>query len=201
MKIYKSLIILLIYIFVLFLINFIHYRYFKVDVVFYAAIADGFIASIVIGLMLWLMNYFSIFNHFEKTLLFIILIIGGYTFAISIPTVLDRSLSIYILEKLQQRGGSILENKIVEVFRKEYLIEHRLVDVRLTEQLESGTIEIKNGCVHLTAKGNLIATWTRLFRQNWLPKQRLLSGEYTDKLTNPFKNSVTITDYLCNKYE
>ena len=40
----------------------------------------------------------------------------GYILAISVPTVLDRSLSFYILEKLQQRGGGIQQSRFNEVF-------------------------------------------------------------------------------------
>jgi hypothetical protein len=75
--------------------------------------------------------------------------------------------------------------------------EHRLVDVRLTEQLESGTIQIEDGCVKLTEKGNKIARFSRAFRQNFLPKQRLLMGKYSDDLINPFRSSVSTSDYSC----
>jgi hypothetical protein len=84
------------------------------------------------------------------------------------------------------------------VFKEEYLKEHRLVDVRLTEQTESGTIVIRNGCVLLTDKGELLATFSRYFRQNWLPKRRLLLGSYSDALTDPFRTSPAVEDYKCS---
>jgi hypothetical protein len=121
----------------------------------------------------------------------------GYSFAISVPTVIDRSLSFYILEKLQQRGGGIKLDAFDQVFTQEYVKEHRLVDVRLTEQQQSGTIVIRNGCVLLTDWGQTIATTSRYFRNHFLPKQRLLMGEYSDDLTDPFRNSVKRSDYQC----
>jgi hypothetical protein len=169
-----------------------------VNVVFYAAIADGFVASIFASAILVLLPYFRIFNHFEKLLLALIWMLIGYSLAISIPTVIDRSLSFYILEKLQQRGGGIKLDRFEEVFTEEYMREYRLVDVRLTEQKESGTIVIEDGCVKLTDKGDSIATMSRRFRQNLLPKERLLMGEYSDALTDPFRNSVLTRNYLCN---
>jgi hypothetical protein len=63
--------------------------------------------------------------------------------------------------------------------------------------LESGTIKIEGECVKLTEKGNTIAGFSRAFRQNFLPKQRLLMGKYSDDLTNPFKNSAPAGDYSC----
>jgi hypothetical protein len=121
----------------------------------------------------------------------------GYSFAISVPTVIDRSLSFYILEKLQQRGGGIKLDAFDQVFTQEYVKEHRLMDVRLTEQQQSGTIVIRNGCVVLTDWGQTIATTSRFFRNHFLPKQRLLMGEYSDDLTDPFRNSVKRVDYQC----
>ena len=59
---------------------------------------------------------------------------------------IDRSLSFYILEKLDQRGGGIKVDKMDIVFTKEYLKEHRLIDIRLTEQLKTKTVIIDKNC-------------------------------------------------------
>ena len=67
----------------------------------------------------------------------------------------------------------------------------------LTEQLASGTIVIQNGCVKLTPKGQQLAEASRYFRQHFLPKQRLLMGQYSSDLTDPFRNSAPIEDYKC----
>lgn len=180
-------------------IYYVHISLFNVKVVFYSAIADGVFAALIMAALLFGVGYFRIFGGFEKTLLLVIFLLAGYAFAISVPTVIDRSLSFYILEKLQQRGGAIKQESFEQVFTQEYVKEHRLVDVRLTEQLESGTIVIENGCVKLTEKGGAIASFGRYFRAHWLPKKRLLMGQYTDDLTAPFRSSVADVDYVCGK--
>lgn len=182
---------------VLLCIYFIHVYYFKVSVVFYSAILDAVIAAIVtLGLSRFI-KWFCVFSAFETIQFLCIWLLLGYSFAISVPTVIDRSLSFYILEKLQQRGGGIKLDAFDQVFTQEYLKEHRLVDVRLTEQQQSGTVIIENGCVKLTPWGQTLATSSRYFRNHFLPKQRLLMGKYSDDLTDPFKNSANKTDYLC----
>lgn len=198
MKVQKALIATVMFIIVLMVIYYFHINYFKVDVVFYAAITDGILAAAITGVILYFAKYFSVFNHFEKLLLFCIWMISAYSLAISVPTVIDRSLSFYILEKLQQRGGGIKQDSFKQVFTEEYVKEHRLMDVRLTEQLESGTIVIEDGCVILTEKGESIATFGRYFRKNWLPKQRLLMGEYSADLTDPFQASIPSVGYECS---
>ncbi len=201
-KIIKAFIGLLLFVVLLLVYYYIHIQFFKVDVIFYSAIYDGGLAVITAAFILITLSYFKIFTGFEKMQMIIIWILGSYIFAISVPTVLDRSLSFYILEKIQQRGGGILESGFEEVFTKEYVKEHRLVDVRLTEQESSGTIIIENGCVKLTERGQRLAAFGRFFRKNLLAKHRLLMGEYTDDLTDPFghgsiEDNATF-DYLCN---
>ena len=197
MKLSRAFLAGLIFVFLLLLVYYLHVAYFSVNVVFYAAIADAVIATVLTGALLFVLPYFRVFNPFEKILLAFIFLLLGYSFAISVPTVIDRSLSFYILEKIQQRGGGIRLNKFEEVFTKEYVKEHRLVDVRLTEQEESGTISIHNGCVKITDKGKRLAAFSRFFRQHFLPKKRLLMGQYTDDLTEPFRNSIQNSDYQC----
>ncbi|NVK01961.1 MAG: hypothetical protein HWE12_10500 [Oceanospirillaceae bacterium] len=197
MKVISALLASGLFILSLVVIYYIHINFFKVDVVFYAAIFDAILAAIAAGFLLWIFPYFKLLGDFEKFQLIAIWLLIGYCLAISVPTVIDRSLSFYILEKIQQRGGGIRQDAFEKVFTQEYVKEHRLVDVRLTEQMQSGTIEIKDGCVLLTSKGEMIAGLSRKFRQNWLPKQRLLLGEYTDALTDPFRSSIATVDYMC----
>ena len=169
-----------------------------VNVVFYSALYSVAAALVLYGVILWLTPWMNKFNSFDKFQHFITCLLLGYILAISIPTVIDRSLSFYILEKLQQRGGGIQLSKFEKIFTDEYMREHRLVDIRLTEQSESGTIRIEGDCVHLTEKGRQLASFSRYFRQHWLPKERLLRGEYTDALIDPFKRSDQTPNYICN---
>lgn len=177
----------------------VHVKYFRVDVVFYSALFDGLVATLLTVLIVNACNWFKIFSAFEKVQLAVIWLLTAYALAISVPTVIDRSLSFYILEKLDQRGGGIRLDRFQEVFTREYLPEHRLIDVRLTEQQESGTIVIENGCVKLTEWGRTLSLISRTFRKNFLPQKRLLMGSYSDDLTDPFRNSVVgALDYTCD---
>lgn len=192
----NALLLTAVYVMLLLGIHFLHVRFFSVDVVFYAAIGDALLAAVLTGLLL-LVPALRRFTLTEKVLLVAVWLLGGYAFAISVPTVIDRSLSFYILEKLDQRGGGIRQDAFQDVFTKEYMVEHRLVDVRLTEQESSGTIQISNGCVLLTDKGRRVAAMSRFYRQHFLPKQRLLLGKYSDDLTDPFRHSRQDVTYQC----
>jgi len=197
MKLTRALIASIFFVTILIGVYYCNVNFLKVNVVFYAAIFDGIVAALIAGVMLVVFKYFRVLGGFEKFQLIVIWLLVGYAFAISVPTVIDRSLSFYILEKLQQRGGGIKQDSFEQVFTQEYVKEHHLVDVRLTEQLESGTIVIRDGCVTLTEKGKTIASFGRYFRTHWLPKQRLLMGKYSDALTDPFRHSVAAVNYEC----
>jgi hypothetical protein len=197
MKLRSAIIASLLFGFLLLAGYYIHVAYFRVDVVFFAALTDGLIAATLSGLFLFATTCFAALGRFEKAQLIVIWLLAGYAFAISVPTVIDRSLSFYILEKLQQRGGGIKQESFEQVFAQEYVKEHRLVHVRLTEQPESGTITIEDGCVKLTNRGDALATFSRYFRKHWLPKQRLLMGRYSDDLTDLFRDGVDSPGYTC----
>ena len=189
MKLLTALLLTAAYVIVLAVVYVVHVWYFNVDVVLYSAILDALIASAILAAFSLIIRARLPFDGFSLLLLVAIWILGGYAFAISGPAVLDRSLSFYILEKLQQRGGGIQESRIGDVFKDEYMQEFRLIDVRLTEQLQSGTVTVENGCVKLTPRGERLATVSRFIRTNLLPKHRLLAGVYTDALVDPFRAS------------
>ena len=184
------------YALLLFAVYFVHMRWLRVDVVFYAALLDALVAVALAGFAVHWLRAFAAFNAFEKSQMLLAWALCGYAFAISVPTVIDRSLSFYFLEKIQQRGGGLRVDRFEDVFTREYAREHQLVAVRLTEQVASGTVTIADGCVQLTARGERLAQFSRFFRRHLLPRQRLLMGRYTDELVDPFRGGGT-TDGSC----
>jgi hypothetical protein len=196
-KFIKAVLATSLFVLVLLTVYVVHMTMFRVNVVFYAAIADALIAAVICGTIIFFTSCFRLLSGFEKSQLIMIWLLSGYAFAISVPTVIDRSLSFYILEKIQQRGGGIRQDAFENIFIQEYVKEHRLVDIRITEQLVSGTIVMLDGCILLTEKGERIANFGRFYRTHFLPKKRLIMGQYTDDLTDPFRRSVTNVDYLC----
>jgi hypothetical protein len=196
-KLFFILIYCLTYIFILLSVYLLHITFFKVDVVLYSAVFDVVLAVILSTIILYMTIRTGILNGTEKNLLVLVWLFSGVCVAVMGPTLIDRSLSFYVLEKLQQRGGGIRQDAFAGPVVEEYIFEHRLMDIRLTEQLQSDTITIKDGCVKLTAKGDLLAGFSRHFRNNYLPRKRLILDQYTDALTDPFRHSTTNVSYQC----
>jgi hypothetical protein len=95
-------------------------------------------------------------------------------------------------------GLAFQTNGATSVSTEEYVLEHRLVDVCLTELKVSGTIVIQNGCVKLTDRGKRLAGFSRYFRNNLLSKHCLLMGKYSDDLTDTFNHGVSNRNYCCD---
>jgi len=189
------------YLFIYALIYLVHINFFIVNVIFYSALLDSFIALIIFLACFVSTRVFKKFSNSESCMLFLILLLIGYSFSISLPTVIDRSLSFYFLEKIKQHDGAINRNAMSEIFINDYMIEYKLVEMRLTEQLRSGTIEMLDDCIVLTKRGYLVTKFSSFFRRNFLANKRLILDEYTDQLTDPLQNSLVNTQYLCDADE
>lgn len=196
MKYLYSIGFLIFFIFLLIIIYTIYINQFNVNVLLYSSLFCVLISLAIATILLFSIKVKYV-NFFEKILILIICALTGYSLVLSLPIVIDRSLSFYILEKLDQRGGGIKVDKMDIVFTKEYLKEHRLIDIRLTEQLKTKTVIIDKNCLRLTSKGKKIVLFSTIFRQYFLPKQRLIRDKYTDELISPLDNETVIPDYLC----
>ena len=155
MKYLYSIGFLIFFIFLLIIIYTIYINQFNVNVLLYSSLFCVLISLAIATIFLFSIKVKYV-NFFEKILILIICALTGYSLVLSLPTVIDRSLSFYILEKLDQRGGGIKVDKMDIVFTKEYLKEHRLIDIRLTEQLKTKTVIIDKNCLRLTSKGKKV---------------------------------------------
>lgn len=181
------------------LVNVLHFRFFPVRVVLYDSLFDlGIAAVLILGAYVLVLGLRMPLTPLEATLTIFLGLALTVNYAVTVPTVIDRSLSIYILEKLAQQGGSIRYDAFEDILSKQYMSEHRVADIRLTEQVNSGTVTIVDGCVRLTPRGERIARFTRFFRTNILPKRREIMGSYSDALTDPFRDSKHLVQSACD---
>ena len=154
-------------------LNIVHFRLLPVAVVLYAALFDALLAAALATALVFALPRQQLSTTVSEIMLslcvgFLIAVI----YSIMVPTLIDRSLSIYMLEKLHQYGGGIKQDAVANVIEGEYFAERGVVDARLTEQLNSGTIAVTNGCVRLTPRGEFVARLSQFSRKALLPKQR-----------------------------
>jgi len=115
------------YLVILITIYWIHITFIKVNVLLYSGIQDVIISLIIFILInkFLMKNYL---NNNEKFLIIIILLQLGYNLIISVPTIIDRSLSFYLLEKINEINKNDVEGLIIN----EYLKKMRVAEMRIT---------------------------------------------------------------------
>jgi hypothetical protein len=174
-------------------INYIHNNFFSVNVLLYSSLFDGFISSLI---TLAVLKNKKI-NNFEFLLIGSLLLSSTYILSISIPTVIDRSLSFYMLENIHKAGSRIPKNQLDNLIRNEYMNEYKVLDMRLTEQIQSGTITIDGECVQLTKFGKKIVNFSEFYRANFLPKKRLILDSYSNELIKIYSEFNDKIDIFC----
>ncbi|KDA00336.1 hypothetical protein [Hyphomonas oceanitis] len=180
------------------IINFLHFQYVPVSVILYACIWDTIIASVLmLGAYWFFRRWTSTLLVTELTLTVVASNLLILLYSVMGPTVIDRSLSIYIVEKIDYRGGEVAADAMKNIILMEFMDEYRVADVRMTEQITSGTVKNIDGCLHLTSRGRRLATFTSFFRRNFLPKKRLIGGTITHELTNPLANKPVLVPFKC----
>lgn len=198
-KLLYSLGIFLVFVIVFAAINTLHSQYFPVRVVLYDALLDAAIALAITAIFVLAYKRFNeLLSKLEISQMLAISFLVGVLYSLTFPTIIDRSLSVYILEKIAQRGGAIRQDALDEIIKKEFFPEHQLIKIRLTEAINSGTVTVENNCIRLTQRGQRIASFTRFFRSNVLPKKREVMGQFSDDLTDPFRNSKILVPFECD---
>lgn len=180
------------------LINFVHFQTLPVSVILYACVVDAFLASLLVGGVYWFFwRDRSKLLITEKALVFISSNLLILFYAVMGPTVIDRSLSIYIIEKIDYRGGEVAADAMKDIILIEFMDEYMVADVRMTEQVASGTVNNIDGCLKLTSRGNRIAAFTRFYRHNFLPQKRIIDGVVTNALTDPLSGKPVLVPFEC----
>lgn len=180
------------------IVNFLHFQYITVAVILYACIWDAIIASvIVLGAYIYSRRKAPVLPPTEFALTAVASNLLILLYAVMGPTVIDRSLSVYIVEKIDYRGGRVAELAMPKIISEEFMDEYRVADVRMTEQITSGTAKIVNGCIELTPRGAAVVKFTRFYRQHFLPKRRQLGSEITDELTRPYQDAPVRVAFEC----
>ncbi len=180
------------------IVNYVHFQTLPVAVILYACLYDALVAGLLV------FGPYGCFRLPKGPLIVTEFALTGLAsfflvilYAVMGPTVIDRSLSIYIVEKIDHRGGAVAEVAMPKIILTEFMNEYKVSDVRMTEQLTSRTVKISDGCIRLTPRGERLAAFTRWYRQTFLPKHRRVGGEETDSLTRPYMDAPVLVPYEC----
>jgi hypothetical protein len=95
----------------------------------------------------------------------IVSVLVMYAFHITVPSLLDRSISLYILG-LTHEGSAFTETAYKDCFVRGFVEKNGAIEKRLAEQLRTGNIVLgKNGRYELTQRGVAIHALNTLLVQ------------------------------------
>ena len=160
-----------------FIVNFLHFYFFEVSVILYALIFDIFISSLVF-ILITFKTHKSYYKNSITYILFILFTLNLlFTYSILIPTAIDRSLSIYMLEQIDEKNGSLDLETFETQISKNYFYDMNVIKTRINEQIETGSIDLKNNEISLTEKGKILLGIFNFVKSNFLPKKRVIKND------------------------
>ena len=132
--------------FIFFLIIFIASRIFlKLEIIFY----EGIFIIVGVTFISMLLRFFKQMHTYFTFFLFC------YAFLITIPSLLDRSISLYILGLLHNEKIATL-SELQNYYVSGFVYHNEAIEKRLNEQVRSGNIILVNGDYSLTKKGEVL---------------------------------------------
>jgi hypothetical protein len=174
MKFNQFIVFSIILIFIFAFTYYLHMNYLSVSVVLYATIID-LLVSILVTVIIFKIIFKKNWSYFLKPInisIILCFISIGINFCILVPTLIDRSLSVYFLEKIYENNGKIKIRDIDEMIINKFFLEKKLGRIRIEEQRNSSTLYVKNNTIYLTEFGFLVVKFTKWFSSNLLPKKR-----------------------------
>ena len=84
------------------------------------------------------------------------------SFLIVFPVTFDRSITMFLLARIERQDGQLDARGLERVFVRQYLGDLRQIDRRIAEQSLSGTIRVERGRIHITPQGRRLLEGARL---------------------------------------
>ena len=86
---------------------------------------------------------------------------GSYAFHITLPTLLDRSISMFILALLDSSDLTMPEVQCN--FIRQFIIKDKAIEKRVGEQIATGNLRIEDGRLQITNQGKILtSSWLNL---------------------------------------
>lgn len=83
------------------------------------------------------------------------------SFLIVFPVTFDRSITMFLLARIERHDGALDDEALERLFVREYLGDLRQIDRRIAEQRLSGNIAVRAGHIHITPQGRRLLSGAR----------------------------------------
>ncbi len=115
----------------------------------------------IVGVVLVWLNQRGVFTLEASVSVFVIFLLSALCFNLTVPAIVDRSVTVYLLNSLDNSKNGMTEQEIRREFMHTYFDENYAVRKRLREQVESGSVRYDGNRYHVTKDGRTIMTIAR----------------------------------------
>ena len=112
-------------------------------------------APIALGVMAWLYRK-SVLGLEGAVSAALIFALGAGCFWLTVPAIFDRSVTLYLMNLLDNHAAGMTEDEIRREFIEVYFNESRGIEKRLNEQLDSGNARYEDGRYYITDGGRRV---------------------------------------------
>ena len=74
-------------------------------------------------------------------------------FFVTVPVTLDRSISVFLLDRINSHDQGLTKEELTNEFLSEYVQHHDAIGRRIYEQTASRNIEVSNGVIKISGRG------------------------------------------------
>ena len=92
----------------------------------------------------------------------LIFLLSCLCFTLTVPAIFDRSITLYLLNALDNRSDGMMEEEVKEAFLSIYFNRNYAIKKRLDEQVQSGHVRYAGDRYHITESGRQIMTVARV---------------------------------------
>lgn len=93
---------------------------------------------------------------------FSIFLLAAFCFNLTVPAIFDRSVTVYLLNTLENNRSGMSETDIRNEFVTVYFGENHGIRKRLHEQMQGGNVLYRDGQYYITKKGTRIISIARI---------------------------------------
>ncbi|MCI4590264.1 hypothetical protein MOK15_09160 [Sphingobium sp. BYY-5] len=134
----------------------------NIDILFYRGVAVAAIGALLMLLILGVLLRRLMLEPATLVGAVALSLAFNICFLITFPVTFDRSITIFLLARIERQDGQLDARGLQRVYVQEYLGDMRQIDRRIEEQSLSGNIRVEQGRIHITAQGRRLLTGGRI---------------------------------------
>ena len=134
----------------------------------------------IVGVVLVWLNQRGVFTLDASVSVFVIFLLSAFCFNLTVPAIVDRSVTVYLLNSLDNSNDGMTEQEIQREFMHTYFDENYAVRKRLREQVDSGNVRYDGDRYHVTKDGRTIMTTVRFLSMLYNLDPRIVEKKTLD---------------------